>query len=58
MRKPKDFASITSRISDKYVLQKFVKEFEKVLTFVYVPTSDSMNQETSGDIAEMMHEDS
>lgn len=26
------------KVSDKYVLQKFTKEFERVLTFVYMPS--------------------
>jgi hypothetical protein len=31
-------AVISTKISDKYVVQRFMKEFEKVLALVYTPT--------------------
>ena len=34
-----------TKVSDRYVLQKFFKEYERVLAFVYTPPSDDANEE-------------
>ena len=39
-----------TKITDRYVLQKFVKEFEKVLAFVYTP-----GQLIDGETSELSH---
>ena len=36
-----------TKISDKYVLQKFFKEYERVLAFVYTPPAEDASEETN-----------
>ena len=40
IRKAKDQHALLTKVSDKYILGKFTKEFEKVLIFVNTPPSE------------------
>ena len=39
--------NLLTKVSDKYVLQKFYREFDKVLEFVYAPQESSTEPTSS-----------